>query len=133
MLTGFLSSTSAVVLPRWRRGKESACQLAGDTRDTGLIPGSGGSAGLRNGNPLSILAWKIPWTEEPSRLHTVHGVIKNITEHIHTHQCYCCSKHFYVNDLIYCHKNPTSIFIYPHFDRLWKLRHRDGKSFPQVI
>ena len=22
----------------------------------------------------SILAWKIPWTEEPGRLHTVHGV-----------------------------------------------------------
>ena len=26
----------------------------------------------------SILAWRIPWTEEPSRLHTVHGV-KNWT------------------------------------------------------
>ena len=22
----------------------------------------------------SIVAWKIPWTEEPGRLHTVHGV-----------------------------------------------------------
>ena len=22
----------------------------------------------------SIPAWKIPWTEEPGRLHTVHGV-----------------------------------------------------------
>ena len=21
----------------------------------------------------NILAWRIPWTEEPSRLHTVHG------------------------------------------------------------
>jgi len=27
----------------------------------------------------SILAWKIPWTEEPGRLHTVHGVSKNWT------------------------------------------------------
>ena len=32
MLTGFLSSTTAVVLPGWRRGKESTCQLAGDKR-----------------------------------------------------------------------------------------------------
>ena len=24
----------------------------------------------------SNLAWKIPWTEEPGRLHTVHGVAK---------------------------------------------------------
>ena len=24
----------------------------------------------------SILAWEIPWTEEPGGLHTVHGVAK---------------------------------------------------------
>ena len=24
----------------------------------------------------SILAWKIPWTEEPGRLHGVHGVTR---------------------------------------------------------
>ena len=31
--------------------------------------------------PSSVLAWKIPWTEEPGRLHTVHGVEKesNVT------------------------------------------------------
>ena len=27
----------------------------------------------------STLAWKIPWTEEPGRLHTVHGVLKSWT------------------------------------------------------
>ena len=27
----------------------------------------------------SILAWKIPWTEEPGGLHTVHGVTKSQT------------------------------------------------------
>ena len=27
----------------------------------------------------STLAWKIPWTEEPGRLHTVHGVTKSRT------------------------------------------------------
>ena len=39
----------------------------------------------------SILAWKIPWTEEPGRV-TVHGVAKesDTTEHTactHTHSC----------------------------------------------
>ena len=28
----------------------------------------------------SILAWKIPWTEEPGRLYIVHGVKKNWTQ-----------------------------------------------------
>ena len=27
----------------------------------------------------SIFAWRIPWTEEPDRLHTVHGVAKSQT------------------------------------------------------
>ena len=28
----------------------------------------------------STLAWKIPWTEEPGRLHAVHGVAKSWTQ-----------------------------------------------------
>ena len=32
--------------------------------DVGSVPGSGRSPGKGNGNS-SILAWKIPWTEEP--------------------------------------------------------------------
>ena len=24
----------------------------------------------------SILAWRVPWTEEPGRVHTVHGIIR---------------------------------------------------------
>ena len=27
----------------------------------------------------SILAWRIPWTEEPGRLHAVHGVPESQT------------------------------------------------------
>ena len=41
---------------------------AGDIRDGGSIPGSGRSPGGGNGNHSSILAWKIPWTEELGRL-----------------------------------------------------------------
>ena len=39
---------------------------AGDIRDTGLIPGLGRSPGGGYATHSSILAWRIPWTEEPS-------------------------------------------------------------------
>ena len=48
-------------------GKESACN-AGDTGDTGSVPEWGRSPGEGNGNHSSILAWKIPWREEPGGL-----------------------------------------------------------------
>ena len=36
----------------------------------------------------SILAWKTPWTEEPGRLYTVHGVAKSQTRLSNfTHSC----------------------------------------------
>ena len=41
---------------------------AGDIRDSGLIPGWRLSPGGGHGNPLSTLSWRIPWSEEPSRL-----------------------------------------------------------------
>ena len=44
---------------------------AGDARDMCLIPGSGRSPGTENGYWSSILAWKIPWTEEPGRLQSM--------------------------------------------------------------
>ena len=46
--------------------------------DPGSIPGLGRSPGEGNGNPLNILAWRIPWTEEPGEP-TVHGVTKSQT------------------------------------------------------
>ena len=39
--------------------------------DLGSIPGLGRSPGEGNGNPLHTLAWKIPWTEDPSRLQSM--------------------------------------------------------------
>ena len=41
---------------------------AGDRRDVGSIPGSGRSAGGGHATHSSILAWRIPQTEEPGRL-----------------------------------------------------------------
>ena len=40
---------------------------AEDVRDVGLISGLGRSPGGGHGNPLRILACRIPWTEEPGR------------------------------------------------------------------
>ena len=47
--------------------KVSACNAG----DLGSIPGLGRSPGERNGNPLSILVWRIPWMEEPGRLQSM--------------------------------------------------------------
>ena len=45
---------------------------AGDVRDVGLIPGLGRCPGADHGNPYSILAWRIPWIEEPGGLQSGH-------------------------------------------------------------
>ena len=42
---------------------------AGDTRGSGSIPGLRRSPRAGNGNTSSsILAWEVPWTDEPGRL-----------------------------------------------------------------
>ena len=48
---------------------------AGDARDVGSIPGLGRSLEEEMETQSSILAWRILWTEELGRLHTVHGSI----------------------------------------------------------
>ena len=48
-------------------GEESGCN-AGDLCS---VPGWGRSPGEGNGNPLHILAWRIPWTQEPGRLQSM--------------------------------------------------------------
>ena len=54
----------SVGFPGGSDSKESACKV----RDLDLIPGSGRAPGEGSGYPSSILAWKIPRTEEPGRL-----------------------------------------------------------------
>ena len=44
---------------------------AGDARDMGSAPGSGKSLKEELAPHYSILAWKIPWTEEPGRLQSM--------------------------------------------------------------
>ena len=59
--TGFPGGTVVKNLPANAR----------DTRDLGSIPGSGRSPGGGNGYPPSLLAWKIPLTEEPGGLQSM--------------------------------------------------------------
>ena len=71
-------------------GKESTAN-AGDSRDMGLIPGSGRSSGEENGKPLhsSILAWEIPWTEELEGYspwgYKESDMTERVCTHTHTH------------------------------------------------
>ena len=51
-------------IPGGSEGKASAC----DVGDPGSIPGSGRSPGERMAIHSSILAWRIPGTEEPGGL-----------------------------------------------------------------
>ena len=44
---------------------------ARDTRDTGLIPGSEDPLEKELATHSNILAWEIPWTEEPGRLQSL--------------------------------------------------------------
>ena len=58
----FLSASQVVLMTK------NPPARAGDIRDAGSIPGLGRSPGGGHDNHSSILAWRIPWTEEPDRL-----------------------------------------------------------------
>ena len=62
---------------------------AGDIRDMSSIPGSGRSPGGGHGNPCpSIVAWRIPWTEEPGGLWSIalqsQTRLKQLSTYAHT-------------------------------------------------
>ena len=59
-----MSCDFILCFPGGSEGKESVCNAG----DLGLIPGSGRSPGEGNGNSSNILAWRVPWTEEPGGL-----------------------------------------------------------------
>ena len=51
---------------------------AGDIRDLGVIPSLGRSLEEGMATSSSILAWRIPWTEEPGGL-LVHSIAQSWT------------------------------------------------------
>ena len=54
---------------------------AGDAGDLGLILGSGTSMEEGIATHSSVLAWRIPWTEEPDGLQSMGSQRVNTTEH----------------------------------------------------
>ena len=58
------AGTNLTGLPGGSDSKEPACNAG----DRGSIPGPGRSPGEGNGSHPSILAWRIPRTEEPGGL-----------------------------------------------------------------
>ena len=56
--------------PAGASGKEPSCKW-GDVRDTGSIPGLGRLTEKGKATHTNILAWKIPWTEEPGGLQSI--------------------------------------------------------------
>ena len=54
-------------LPRWLSDKGPACQCR-RCRGRHSVPGMGGSLEKEMTTHSSILAWRIPWTEEPRGL-----------------------------------------------------------------
>ena len=102
--------------------------------DVGSIPGSGRSPGVGHGNLLShsILAWGIPWTEEPRGLQPtgLKRVRHDCSDLAHTHtvqpaplsvvHCYSwapstdTSEH--PNSIVYIRANPCRTFY-----RIWQI------------
>ena len=54
---------------------------AGDTGDAGSVLGREDPLEKEMATDSSVLAWRIPWTEEPIRGETIHGVAKSRTGH----------------------------------------------------
>lgn len=83
-----------------------------------LIPGSGISPGLGNGNPLQYSAWKMTWREKPGRLQSIgyKRVKQNwVTEHACPHKLYFTfwkSLRIFSNILFSCIFSPQSTVIH---------------------
>ena len=66
---------------------------ARDVGNTGLIPGSGNSLEEEMATHSIILAWEIPWTEEPGRLQSMdsqrvrHDLATEQQQHVYV--CVC--------------------------------------------
>ena len=63
-------------------GKESAYNV----RDLGSFPGSGRSSEEENATHSNILAWRIPWKEEPGELQSTRSLSDYHHHHRHHHE-----------------------------------------------
>ena len=86
-LLAFLSSKNNPQSSLVAQTVKNPLASAGEAGDPGSIPGVGRSPGEGNGTPhFSILAWRIPWTEEPGRVQSMGLQRVGTTEPLtHTH------------------------------------------------
>ena len=77
---GESSSKILVLLPQWASLVAQKVKNPPAMWET-WVPSLGWQDPLEKGTAAhsSTLAWRIPWTEEPGGLHTVHGVPKSRT------------------------------------------------------
>ena len=59
--------------------------LPANAGDTGLIPGSGRFLEKEMANYFSILAWEIPWTEEPDGLESMGSQESDMAKRLNNH------------------------------------------------
>ena len=88
--------------------KESACSAETQVQSLGWedVPEK------RMATHSSILVWRIPWTEEPGELYTVHGVTKSRTQ-LNT-QAYT---HTYIhNETLLGHKKRMKLCHFSNMD-----------------
>ena len=62
---------------------------AGDLRDVGSVTGLGRSPVAGHGNLFQVLAWKIPWSEEPGRVGSIRSQSLIRLKRLGTHTAPC--------------------------------------------
>ena len=82
---------------------------AGDTRDSGSIPGSGRSPGVGNGNPLQYSCLKNPM-DRGAWWATDHGIAKSRTQ-LSTHTFACTLLHWQSDSLPLSHEGSPAIVL----------------------
>ena len=82
--------------------QESACNAG----DLGLIPGWEDPLEKETATYSSILAWRIPWIEEPDRL-IVHGIKKSRTRLSNFH----CSLFLTLDSIVFMHMSAQCLHI----------------------
>ena len=77
---------SVSCLPGGSNGKESACNAG----DPGSVPSQEDPLEEGMATPSSILAWEIPWTEDPGGLQSMGSQELDMTERLHFHFSLSC-------------------------------------------
>ena len=75
IITVIMNNSYDLDFPGGSDNKEPTC----NSGDQGPSLGREDSPGEENDYPLQYSYLRLPWTEEPGRLHTVHGVTKSQT------------------------------------------------------